>query len=116
MLEKIRIIKSIKPLSVNDCWQGKRFKTPEYKAYENWLLYSLPKLTIPKPPYEVYYEFGFSNSCSDIDNPVKPLTDILQKKYKFNDKDIHKSVSIKKMVKKGKEYFVFEMAHISTEI
>jgi hypothetical protein len=28
-------IAHIKPLSVNKAWQGKRFKSPEYKSYEN---------------------------------------------------------------------------------
>ena len=31
----------IKPLSVNECWQGKRFKTKAYTAYEKELLYRL---------------------------------------------------------------------------
>jgi hypothetical protein len=31
-----------KPLSVNLAWQGKRFKTPIYKAYEKELLLRMP--------------------------------------------------------------------------
>ena len=34
----------IKPLSVNKAWQGKRFKTREYKSYEELLLYLFPTL------------------------------------------------------------------------
>jgi hypothetical protein len=99
------IVKKIKPLSVNDCWQGKRFKTSKYKSYEQELLLTLPKINLPKPPFEIYFEFGFSNVMSDWDNPVKPLQDILQKKYGFNDKDIYRAVVNKVMVKKGEEYF-----------
>ena len=33
-----------KPLSVNICWQGKRFKTTEYKKYERDLLMILPQI------------------------------------------------------------------------
>jgi hypothetical protein len=100
------IKKQIKPLSVNECWQGQRFKTKSYKAYEMQLLYSLPNLKLPEPPFSIYFEFGMSNVLSDWDNPVKPLQDILQKKYKFNDKDIH-FASVKKVkVKKGEEYFL----------
>ena len=35
---------NIKPLSVNQAWQGKRFKTPKYKAFQTLMLHSLPKL------------------------------------------------------------------------
>jgi Holliday junction resolvase RusA-like endonuclease len=99
----------IKPLSVNDSWQGKRFKTPEYKAYEVEMLYKLPPLNIKGDFLHISIEFGFSSSRSDIDNPVKPLLDIFQKKYGFNDSSIY-SLSIKKnKVEKGSEYINFEI-------
>jgi len=98
-----------KPMSVNDCWQGRRFKTIEYKNYETELLYGLPGQKLPPPPYSIYFEFGFSNSKSDWDNPVKPLQDILQKKYGFNDSDVVRAVVVKKKVKKGDEYFIVRM-------
>ena len=41
----------IKPLSVNEAWQGRRYKTPKYKQYQETLLWLLPKIKIPKPPY-----------------------------------------------------------------
>lgn len=99
----------VKPLSVNECWQGKRFKTRKYLAYEKELLYTLPKLKLPEPPYKVSFEFGFSNVMCDWDNPVKPLQDILQKKYGFNDKDVHEANVVKTKTKKGKEYFKFKI-------
>lgn len=101
----LEIRKEIKPLSVNDCWRGQRFKTPAYKAYERELLYTLPPQKLPKPPYSIYFEFGLSNSLSDYDNPIKPIQDILQKKYGFNDKDIICAQIRKCKVDKGKEYF-----------
>lgn len=100
---------NIKPLSVNKVWQGRRFKTQEYKNYEKIVLMMLPKIKLPEPPYSVYFEFGFSNSGSDIDNPVKPFTDILQKKYNINDKDIYTMILEKRKVKKGQEYIKFEI-------
>ena len=36
------------------------------------------------------FKFGFRRSNSDIDNPVKPLQDILQKHYGFNDKQVYR--------------------------
>ena len=104
---------NIKPLSVNQVWQGKRFKTPKYKAYEKELMYTLPSIKLPEPPYSVYYEFGFSSAASDIDNPIKPLQDVLQKRYGFDDKHIHEMIVRKFKVKKGEEYFKFEINSIT---
>jgi Holliday junction resolvase RusA-like endonuclease len=101
---------NIKPMSVNRCWQGRRFKTPQYKQYEKDMFFLLPKITIPDPPFNVYYEFGFSSSASDLDNPIKPLQDILQKRYGFNDKLIHEMLVKRVKVKKGKEYIKFELS------
>ena len=78
----------IKPLSVNDAWQGRRFKTPAYRKYEEAVLLMLPNGKLPEPPYEVWYEWGFSNMQSDVGNPEKCVSDILQKKYGFNDNQI----------------------------
>ena len=113
--KEMKIFKKIKPLSVNQCWQGKRFKTPKYKTYEQELLDSLPNLKLPEPPYSIYFEFGFSNAASDWDNPIKPLQDVLQKKYGFNDKDIFQALVIKTKVKKGEEYFKVELRNQEEE-
>jgi len=100
----------VAPLSVNQCWQGQRFKTPTYKKFESDMLSMLPKIErFPVAPFILKYSFGFSNILSDLDNPVKPFTDILQKKYKFNDKDIFKLMVEKIMVKKGEEFIDFEL-------
>jgi len=105
----------VKPLSVNECWQGKRFKTPKYKMYQNNLLLMLPKIKLPNAPYSVYYEFGFSSASSDLDNPIKPLQDILQKKYGFDDKLIYQMVAKRVKVKKGKEYIKFKIENYDSE-
>jgi Holliday junction resolvase RusA-like endonuclease len=97
----------IKPLSVNEVWQGRRFKTKTYQHYERALLFQLPKIQLPEPPYKIYFEFGLSSVLSDWDNPVKPLQDVLQKKYGFNDKHIMEANVKKVKVSKGKEYFSF---------
>ena len=100
---------SIKPLSVNDAWKGRRYKTDKYRAYEMELLYRLPKIVLPPPPYEVTYRFGFSSASSDNDNPVKPFQDILSKKYKFNDKLIKRTIIESDYVKKGQEFVEFSI-------
>lgn len=102
----------IKPLSVNEAWKGRRFKTDTYKRYENAVLFLLPKLVIPEPPFKLSIEFSFSSKGSDLDNPLKPLLDILQKKYKINDKDIYE-LNVKKIIsEKGNEFFRFEIVSL----
>lgn len=103
---------AIKPLSVNEAWQGKRFKTDKYEAYEMEMLLRLPAGKLPPPPYRIYYEFGFSNKRCDFDNPCKPLGDILQKKYNFNDNEIYEAHIRKTIVKRGKEFIKVKIEHI----
>lgn len=99
----------IAPMSVNRAWRGKRFKTPEYKKYENDVLFLLPKIIIPPPPFKIEYEFGMSSSLSDIDNPTKQFQDILTKKYGFNDKDILLLIVKKTKTEKSKEFVRFNI-------
>lgn len=102
----------IKPLSVNQAWQGKRFKTPEYKRYEKDLLLILPHLTVPDGELHLTLELGFSSKQADWDNPIKPFVDILQKKYGFNDSRIYTATVTKQIVKKGSEYIRFSIKKI----
>ena len=102
----------IKPLSVNKCWKGRRFKTDYYKSYERDLMLMLPNTQIPHGKLYIEVTFGFSNKTSDIDNPLKPFLDILQKKYKFNDKDIYKLLVHKEIVKKGEEFIHFTIESV----
>lgn len=100
---------NIKPLTVNQAWQGKRFKTPKYKAYERELLLLLPRIKIPDGAIELHVKFGLSSKLADIDNPVKCFVDCLQKKYGFNDRNIYKMSLEKIDVKKGDEYVEFDV-------
>lgn len=94
----------IKPLSVNDAWQGRRFKTVKYKKYIADVLRILKPAKIPDGELELYLKFGFSSSASDFDNPIKCFVDCLQKKYGFNDKMIKRCIIDVEQVKKGHEF------------
>ena len=94
-----------KPLSVNQAWQGKRFKTPIYKDYEKAMLFMMPPGKIdPTEMLRIEFFFGFSSKAADIDNPCKPLIDLAQKKYGFNDKMVFELNIRKCLVKKGEEF------------
>lgn len=105
---------NMKPLSVNKAFQGRRFKTPEYLAYEQAVMYLLPNLDIPLYSLTVVIDFGVSNKASDIDNGIKPFLDILQKRYNFDDKRIYRLLVEKTIVKKGDEYIRFTIQDYST--
>ena len=107
------MIVNIKPLSVNECWQGKRFKTLKYKAYEKELLLKLKKIEVPKGRLFLKITFGLSSKIADWDNPVKPFQDCLQKKYGFDDRRIYRAEVEKIDVKKGEEFIEFEIKQLT---
>lgn len=111
-LNRLPIRMEVKPLSINQCWQGRRFKTDAYKKYEAVLLMTLPNMDLPEPPYQIYFKFGFSSASSDYDNCIKGTQDILSKKYKFNDKLIKRAVIDIESVKKGSEFFEFKIDNL----
>jgi len=94
----------IKPLSVNDAWQGRRKKTFEYLKYQKDVALLLRPFTVPEGDLRLELVFGFSSKGSDWDNPIKPFQDILSKKYGFNDNRIIEAHVKKTKVKKGHEY------------
>jgi Holliday junction resolvase RusA-like endonuclease len=100
----------IKPLSVNEAWQGRRFKSNKYKKFERDVLLMLPK---NKESFsgmlQIDLFFGFSNVLSDLDNPIKMTLDILQKKYGFNDKNIFELNVRKCKTEKGKEFISIQI-------
>ena len=112
MAKSIQCRIDIKPLSVNEAWQGKRFKSPKYKKYEALLMNLLPKNTVPDGKLRIDITYGFSNSASDIDNPTKLLIDITQKRYGYNDKNIYELNLKKEIVKKGKEFFEYTITQL----
>lgn len=104
---------NIKPLSVNEAWKGHRYKTDKYNSYLMTVYILLPSLDVPKKEkLKLSVEFGLSSKGADIDNPLKPFVDILQKRYNFNDNRIYELNVKKEIVPKGKEYIDFEIGII----
>ena len=101
----------IKALSINQAYQGRRFKTPAHKDYERELYYTLPNwIKIPKnKPLLLQIEVGFSSKASDLSNAVKVFEDVVCKKYQYNDKWHYKIILNKKIVKKSEEYIIFNI-------
>ena len=67
-----------KALSSNNAWQGRRFKSVQYCDFEQDC-FKLIKGEQVKGEVEIYYKFFYKTRQLDIDNPIKPLQDILVK-------------------------------------
>lgn len=113
MINKDVVIKT-RPLSVNKCRQGRRYKTKDYLEYEKFIIDKLPNIFIPSWPIRIDYEFWFSNPRADIDNIIKPLQDILQKRYWFDDNRVYEITIKKFIVAKWFEFIKFNLDKILT--
>lgn len=84
----------LKPMTVNQCWQGRRFKT---KNYLNWRLdFSdrIKKGTRIKGNMAVILEFYIKHDkTTDVDNLIKPVFDALKESGVIEDdrfiKEVH---------------------------
>jgi len=102
---------NIKPLSVNEAFNGQRTRSKKYDAFINSMMFLLPK-HIEYPDAEnikLAIEFGFSSKASDIDNCCKSFIDCIVKKYKVDDRNIYELHVFKEIVKKGNEYIKFRI-------
>jgi Holliday junction resolvase RusA-like endonuclease len=107
-MEKI----NIKALSVNSCFQGRRFTNQAHKDYVREVLSQLPIKFIGRPPYKLILEFGLSSKLQDLDNCIKVFQDCLTVKYDFNDRDIYEIQATKLNVEKGNEFIKFNIVEL----
>lgn len=101
---------SIKPLSINEAYKGRRFKTPAHKLYCDQVELLLKKKRLPKikekEPFYVIYRFHTS-AAQDYDNNIKCFQDILIKRLKTDDRYIYGAFIEKIIAKKGQEKIEF---------
>jgi Holliday junction resolvase RusA-like endonuclease len=102
---------NIKPLSINEAFKGRRFRSDKYNLFIKNCLLQLPvSIIIPdKLNIKLAIEFGFSSSRSDIDNCCKTFIDCLVKKYGVDDRYFYELHVFKKVIKKGEEYIKFKI-------
>lgn len=107
----------VKPLSVNNAfsvYKGKKLKTKQYRQYEKTIIAHLikSKIKLKLPPngdLYLYLKIGVSRAF-DTDNAAKPLIDIFQGYFGFNDNRITYLVIEKDVVKRGNEYIEFQLS------
>ena len=102
---------NIKPLSVNEAFKGRKFRTDKYDCFISNMMKLLPKTIefADKENIKLAIEFGFSSKASDIDNCCKSFIDCLVKKYGVDDRHIWELHVFKAIVKKGDEYIKFKI-------
>lgn len=120
IMSETAFILDIKALSINECFQGRRFKTPSYRDYERAVWDILPDLDPSfleerKFPLDLTIVFGLSNINADYDNGIKAIQDIIQKKYNFDDKWIFRAEIHKFLVNKGDEFIYLKIADYNTQ-
>jgi Holliday junction resolvase RusA-like endonuclease len=75
----------IKAMSVNKAWQGRRFKTEEYKQYEKDCMWWIKGRKI-EGDVEIHYRFYLKNyTKTDVSNLIKLLEDIIVKQGLIQD-------------------------------
>jgi Holliday junction resolvase RusA-like endonuclease len=97
----------LKPLSANKMHLGRKIDSAEYRKYRTALTRRLPDIEIPDGPLRVRVLACFSSKLADLDNVLKPFLDVLQARYGFNDRHVHRIVAQKKIVPKGQETILF---------
>ena len=81
-----KLIIKIKPISVNKVWQGKRFRTPEYRDWIDKALWLMKKQE--KVGGRIYLKITFYIKYplkSDLDNYLKPSIDLIVRKGWIED-------------------------------
>ena len=102
----------IKPISVNSCWQGRRFRTDEFKVWQNNVLFQLRKVKMIKGWVRVELVFYLKNyGMTDVDNLNKASLDCLVKKgYIEDDRKIvelySKKIQVKDENKQGFDFLI----------
>ena len=90
---------NIAPLSVNKAWQGRRYRSKEYKDWSAEVLWLIRKqnLTTIKGAVKIKIEWGYKFAKrTDIDNPIKVLLDALTESHVIDDDVNIRQMEIKK--------------------
>ena len=98
----------VKAISINECFQGRRFKTKKYDAFIQEMLYTMPKKkTITGLVRMEILLYLKSILRSDIDNFVKPILDCIVKKGWIVDDRYIQYLKVSKVKSKEEGVYIF---------
>lgn len=95
----MKIIIPVAPISINKCFQGRRFKTRESKEYDYAVALSIGGNHTPIKAdwYEVHYDFHIKNfKMADADNLVKQIQDCIVRAKLIPDDRLIKRFTVEK--------------------
>jgi Holliday junction resolvase RusA-like endonuclease len=101
---------NIKPLSINEAFQGRRFKTKKHKDFEEQVLWIL-KGNIQKfdKDYSMHLKFYLKNALRcDLSNYIKVLEDCIVKSGIVKDDRFCWRMEVEK-IKSEEDYIEFEI-------
>jgi len=109
-METKKVVLNVKALSVNSAWKGgARYRTEDYKEFEQEVFYQLPRFVMIKGEVEMNYKFYIKNySRTDVSNLLKCLEDILVKAKIIEDDRFVVKLSAEK-IKSEKEKIEIEI-------
>lgn len=96
---------NLEPLSINQAFQGRRFKTPKYNKWIKSGLWLLKPLKRQEKPYRIDVEL-YVGSLFDIDNALKPLFDLLKKGNIIEDDRYIEVLTIRKIISKEHKFII----------
>lgn len=106
---------NIPAISINKCWQGRRFKTEEYSEWRKACFYLIKDLKLKKVvgPCQVQLTFHCSRNFKmfDIDNGIKPALDSLVESGVIEDDRFIYKLSVDK-IKDTKDFWEFDVQKI----
>ena len=80
------IVIPIKPISTNQLFQGRRFKTAKYDEFIQAAMYLMPKIPMVKGMIRIRVNFYVKHDkTSDLDNFLKGFLDLIVKKGYIED-------------------------------
>lgn len=69
-------------------WLGRKTDSEEYRRWNKQAIRLLPEVWIPDGPLSIYISVFYKSKLSDLDNAFKPFLDLLQKRYRFDDRRV----------------------------
>lgn len=108
----MKFIIPVKPLSINECFQGRHVKTKACRVYDRTLdilLLQFKRQIVQAEWYEVFYNFHIVNfALTDWDNMVKVFQDGLKRNGYFTDDRRIKRAHVEKF-KSDRDYIEVEI-------
>ena len=103
----------IKPISINECFQGRRYKTSKFKKWQRDVLLLLPKQSSQSKRLAVEIRLYFKNPLRcDADNFCKAILDCLTKKGVIKDDRYIEYLEVIKQRSANEEGFEIEINEI----